>query len=131
MTKARTLAEKIKQLPADRRRKVEARAAELMAEEMSLRDLCKTMNRTQVELAKVQKVGQDTVSSSPPALSDRKADLSSPSSQPLRTRCRHTRCAILPANCVNCADVGARARCRRGLRWACSTFSYTPSNHSM
>lgn len=59
---ARPLAEKIQQLPAARRKKVEARAAELIAEEMSLRDLRKAMNRTQVDVAKALKVGQDTVS---------------------------------------------------------------------
>lgn len=59
---ARTLTDKIKQLPAARRKQVAARAAELIAEEMSLRDLRKAMNRTQVEVAKVLKVGQDTVS---------------------------------------------------------------------
>ena len=59
---ARTLADKLQQLPAARSRKVEARATELVAEEMSLRDLRKAMNRTQVEVAKVLKVGQDTVS---------------------------------------------------------------------
>lgn len=59
---ARTLADKIRQLPASRRKKVEARAAELIAEEMSLRDLRKAMNRTQVQLAKTLNVGQDTVS---------------------------------------------------------------------
>jgi DNA-binding transcriptional regulator YiaG len=62
MTMARTLADKIQQLPAVRRRKVEARAAELIAEEMSLRDLRKAMNRTQAEVAKALNVGQDTVS---------------------------------------------------------------------
>jgi DNA-binding transcriptional regulator YiaG len=62
MTMARTLADKIQQLPMARRRKVESRAKELIAEEMSLRDLRKAMNRTQVELAKVLNVGQDTVS---------------------------------------------------------------------
>lgn len=45
-----------------RRRKVGARAAELIAEEMSLRDLRKALSRTQVDLAKTLKVGQDTVS---------------------------------------------------------------------
>jgi DNA-binding XRE family transcriptional regulator len=59
---ARTLAEKIQQLPAARRKKIEARGAALIAEEMSLRDLRKAMNRTQVEMAKALKVGQDTVS---------------------------------------------------------------------
>jgi DNA-binding transcriptional regulator YiaG len=62
MTMARTLADKIQQLPAARRKKVAARAEELMAEEMSLRDLRRAMNLTQVEVAKVLKVGQDTVS---------------------------------------------------------------------
>jgi DNA-binding transcriptional regulator YiaG len=62
MSMARTLADKIRQLPASRRKKVEARAAELIAEEMSLRDLRKAMNRTQVQLAKTLNVGQDTVS---------------------------------------------------------------------
>ncbi len=59
---ARTLADKIQQLPAVRRRKVEARAAELIAEELSLRDLRKAMNRTQMDVAKALNVGQDTVS---------------------------------------------------------------------
>ena len=62
MIVARTLAEKIQQLPAARRKKIEARGAALIAEEMSLRDLRKAMNRTQVEMAKALKVGQDTVS---------------------------------------------------------------------
>ena len=55
---AKSLNEKISELPAGRRKKIEARAAELIAEEMSLRDLRKAMSRTQVELAKVLKVGQ-------------------------------------------------------------------------
>lgn len=59
---ARTLADKLQQLPVARRRKVGARAAELIAEEMSLRDLRKALSRTQVDLAKTLKVGQDTVS---------------------------------------------------------------------
>lgn len=58
----RTLADKIQQLPIARRRKVESRAKELIAEEMSLRDLRKAMNRTQVEIAKILNVGQVTVS---------------------------------------------------------------------
>jgi len=62
MTMARTLADKLQQLPVARRRKVGARAAELIAEEMSLRDLRKALSRTQVDLAKTLKVGQDTVS---------------------------------------------------------------------
>jgi DNA-binding transcriptional regulator YiaG len=61
MTMARTLAEKIQLLPAARRKKVASRVKELIAEEMSLRDLRKAMNRTQVEVAKALNVGQDTV----------------------------------------------------------------------
>ena len=52
----------IVKLPAKRRAKVNARAKELIAEEMSLQDLRKTMDRTQVEIAKALDVGQDTVS---------------------------------------------------------------------
>lgn len=59
---ARTLAERIQRLPPARRKRVEARAKELIAEEMSLRDLRRAMNRTQVQVAKVLNVGQDTVS---------------------------------------------------------------------
>ena len=67
-----------------------------------------------------------------PALSDRNTDSSSPSSQPRRDRCRHTRCAMVLASSVSCADVGARVRCRRGLRCGRSVVSsYTPSSHSM
>ncbi|HEY5754177.1 MAG TPA: helix-turn-helix transcriptional regulator [Steroidobacter sp.] len=59
---ARTLSQKIARLPAKRRTRVKARAAELIAEELSLQDLRKAMNRTQVELARTLNVGQDTVS---------------------------------------------------------------------
>jgi len=59
---ARTLDEKISELPAKRRARIMARATELVAEELSLRDLRKAMNRTQVEMAMTLKVGQDTVS---------------------------------------------------------------------
>ena len=59
---ARTLNQKIASLPAARRTKVKARAVQLIAEELSLQDLRKAMNRTQVELAKTLNVGQDTVS---------------------------------------------------------------------
>ena len=44
---ARTLTDKIEQLPAARRKRVEARAAKLIADQMSLRDLRKAMHRTQ------------------------------------------------------------------------------------
>ncbi|MEN1929204.1 helix-turn-helix transcriptional regulator [Luteimonas sp. MJ250] len=57
-----TLNQKLAQLPADRRARVNARAAELIAEELSLQDLRKAMNCTQSQLAKTLNVGQDTVS---------------------------------------------------------------------
>lgn len=49
-------------LPDERRARVQARASELIAEELSLQDLRKAMNRTQTQLAKALNVGQDTVS---------------------------------------------------------------------
>ena len=48
--------------PPDRRAKVEARAAELIAEELSLQELRKAMRLTQVELADRLGVRQDTIS---------------------------------------------------------------------
>ena len=57
-----TIKERIAKLPPKRRARVHARADELIAEEMSLQDLRKAMDRTQVEIAKVLDVGQDTVS---------------------------------------------------------------------
>ena len=59
---ARTLNEFIATLPAGERRKIEARAKQLVAEEMSLRDLRKAIGRTQTAVAKRLKVGQDAVS---------------------------------------------------------------------
>jgi transcriptional regulator with XRE-family HTH domain len=47
--------------PAERK-KVEARAAELIAEEMSLRDLRKARKLTQARLAKILGVTQDSIS---------------------------------------------------------------------
>src|SRR5882724_1144787 len=58
----RALDEWIALLPADERRRIEARAAELIAEEMSLRDLRKAMKKTQVAIAKRLKVRQHGVS---------------------------------------------------------------------
>lgn len=58
----RTLDEKMKALPEARRRKIAARAAELVAEEASLQDLRKAMGLTQVRMAKLLGVRQDTVS---------------------------------------------------------------------
>lgn len=52
----------IKDWPADRLARVEARAKALIAEEMTLRDLRKARARTQVQLAKALGVGQEHVS---------------------------------------------------------------------
>jgi len=58
----RTLDEWIAALPAAERRRVEARAAELIAEEMSLRDLRQAMKKTQAAIARRLKVRQHGVS---------------------------------------------------------------------
>ncbi|NNE40172.1 MAG: helix-turn-helix transcriptional regulator [Marinicaulis sp.] len=58
----RTLDQKIKTLPKARRAKIEARAAELIAEEATLQDLRKAFGLTQTKMAKKLRVGQDTVS---------------------------------------------------------------------
>jgi Helix-turn-helix domain len=52
----------LSRLPADRRKKVEARAAVLIAEEMSLRDLRKALGKTQVAVAKKLGMNQENVS---------------------------------------------------------------------
>ena len=54
--------DKIGRLNSLQRKKVEARAAELMAEEMSLRDLRKARKLTQARLAKTLGISQDSVS---------------------------------------------------------------------
>ena len=53
---------KIKKLPAAQRKKVEVRAAELLAEEMTLRELRKARQLTQVRMAKQLGITQDSVS---------------------------------------------------------------------
>lgn len=52
----------IKRLPRKRRDKVEARAAELIAEEMTLRDLREALALTQERMAELLGIGQDSVS---------------------------------------------------------------------
>lgn len=59
---ATTLKEMLGRLPAERRRRVEARAEELIAEEMSLRELRKAMHKTQVQLARTTGKSQVTLS---------------------------------------------------------------------
>ena len=57
-----TLKDKMKGLSPAQRRKVEARAAELIAEEMTLRELRHARKLTQVKIAKTLRVTQDSVS---------------------------------------------------------------------
>lgn len=56
------VAEKIGKLSRTERARVEARAAELMAEEMTLRELRKARRLTQVRMAKTLGITQDSVS---------------------------------------------------------------------
>ena len=57
-----TLKDKMKELSPAQRKKVEARAAELIAEEMTLRELRHARQLTQVKMAKTLGVTQDSVS---------------------------------------------------------------------
>ena len=57
-----TLKDKMDALSARRRKKVEARAAELIAEEMSLRDLRQAHRLTQERMAEFLGIGQEGVS---------------------------------------------------------------------
>jgi len=54
--------DKIRKLSPAQRKKVEARAAELIAEEMSLRELRRARKLTQVRVAKTLGITQDSVS---------------------------------------------------------------------
>ncbi|MBF6571244.1 MAG: helix-turn-helix transcriptional regulator [Candidatus Binataceae bacterium] len=54
--------DKIKKLRPAQRKKIEARAAELIAEEMSLRELRRARKLTQVRVAKTLGITQDSVS---------------------------------------------------------------------
>ena len=57
-----TLKQKLNRLSPQRRARVEARAAELIAQEMTLRDLRKVRDFTQVHIAELLGIGQDGVS---------------------------------------------------------------------
>ena len=59
---ATALHDKMKSVGSKRRKKIEARAAELVAEEMALRELRKAHHRTQVSMAKQLGISQDGVS---------------------------------------------------------------------
>ena len=58
----RNVSDIIKSLPASRRRKIEKRAATLIAEEMTLQELRRARAMTQVRLAKILGVNQAAVS---------------------------------------------------------------------
>lgn len=59
---SKTLDEKLAKLPAARRAKIEARTAELISEEKSLRDLRRARTLTQKRMAKKLGIGQESVS---------------------------------------------------------------------
>ena len=58
----KTLTEKMAGLSGRRRKKIEARAAELVAEEMSLQALRRAQRLTQARVGKALNIGQDGVS---------------------------------------------------------------------
>jgi len=58
----KTLDQKIKEVSPARRKKIEDRAAQLLAEEMSLRDLRHAHKLTQERIAETLGIGQDQVS---------------------------------------------------------------------
>jgi DNA-binding XRE family transcriptional regulator len=58
----RTLDDVISKLPAARQQKVEARAQELMAEELTLQDIRKARKLTQAQMATTLNIGQDSIS---------------------------------------------------------------------
>lgn len=58
----RTLNDVIGKLPPARRQKVEARAQELIAEELTLQDIRKARKLTQEQMATVLNIGQDSIS---------------------------------------------------------------------
>lgn len=57
-----TLQEMIDRLPPERRAEVERRAAQLIGEEMTLRDLRRARELTQTRMAELLDIGQDSVS---------------------------------------------------------------------
>ena len=57
-----TLEDKLQQLPETRRLRIEQRAAELIADEMSLRDLRKALEMTQEQLAENLQIRQESIS---------------------------------------------------------------------
>lgn len=57
-----TLKQRMKRLSPDRRRKIEARAAELASEEMTLQELRRARKLTQARMARALRISQDGVS---------------------------------------------------------------------
>jgi len=57
-----SLEEVIASLPEDRRRRIEARGAELIAEELNLREMRRLRKLTQARLSRKLKIGQEGVS---------------------------------------------------------------------
>ena len=58
----RTLSNTINKLPPARQRKVEVRAQELIAEELTLQDIRRAQKLTQEQMATVLNIGQDSIS---------------------------------------------------------------------
>jgi transcriptional regulator with XRE-family HTH domain len=58
----KTLEQKLKEIGRNRREKIRVRTRELVAREMSLRELRHAVNKTQKTLARTLKMGQDGVS---------------------------------------------------------------------
>jgi DNA-binding XRE family transcriptional regulator len=58
----KTAAEILSRMPVERRAKIAERAAELIAEEMTLQDLRKAQKLTQEQMAAALHIGQDSVS---------------------------------------------------------------------
>jgi transcriptional regulator with XRE-family HTH domain len=59
---AKKLAQIMEKIPLERRNKIEARAKELIAEHLTLRDLRKARELTQERMAELLKIRQDSVS---------------------------------------------------------------------
>jgi hypothetical protein len=57
-----SLEEILREMPEERRKRIEQRAAELIAEEMNLRELRRLRKLTQARLSKRLKIGQEGVS---------------------------------------------------------------------
>jgi transcriptional regulator with XRE-family HTH domain len=57
-----TLDEILNEMPEDRRRRIEERAAELIAEELTLREMRRARKLTQARLSKKLKIGQEGIS---------------------------------------------------------------------